>query len=215
LTEHRATTQPNTCDKRLSSGGETLDPDLVFKRLIQRYRGLRTYRDITRLVSVTTRDGQATRLETEIGCEVRDGNLSVTTPSSQARQAISPGLPVRQSPIAAQTARGYDLWLAPHMTFKFHDDPLKDFRAGIDEGFTVTDAESVTIDNRRMVHLELRSGEGLSEDCAARFDVFVNPETMLVECIAGEQTLPEGGSHQTTLHISPQESEGGEPTVLR
>lgn len=193
-----------------------LDPAVFFDRLVHHYRGLASYRDTVRLVHVTKRDGEeSARLETEIGCEVRDGDLHVTTPTSQARDALSLGLPVRNSPAAGQAKRGYDLWLAPHMALKFDDDPLKHFRAGVDEGFTATEAESVTIDNRKMVHLELRSGDGLSEDCAAKFDIFVNPETMLVECIAGEQRLPDGASSTTTLHITPQETEGGEPAVMQ
>ena len=193
-----------------------LDPAVFFERLAHRYRKLHSYRDTIRLVHVTTRGGEeASRVETEIGCEVRDGDLRVVTPTAQARDALRVALPVRDSPAAAQARRGYDLWLAPHMTLKFDDQPLKRFRAGVDEGFTATEAQAVTINDRTMVHLELRSGDGLSDDCAAKFDLFVNPETMLVECIAGEQHLPDGASTQTTLHIAPQESEGGEPTLMQ
>jgi hypothetical protein len=193
-----------------------LDAAAFFDRLVNRYRGLHSYRDTARLVHVTTRDGEeSARLETEIGCEVRDGDLRVTTPTSQAREALNLALPVRPSPVAEATERGYALWLAPHMALKFDDDPLKHFRAGVDEGFVATEAEAVTIDNRKMVHLEVRSGDGLSEDCAAKFDIFVNPETMLVECIAGEQRLPDGASSVTTLHIAPQETEDGEATTMQ
>ena len=39
------------------------------------------------------------------------------------------------------------------------DQPLKEFRAGIDEGFTATAAKSVTIDNRKLVQLALKNQE--------------------------------------------------------
>jgi hypothetical protein len=213
--------------RRRAGGGETsrvapdapaaeLDAAEFFDRLVRRYRGLHTYRDTAKLVHVTQRDGhEAARVETEIGCAFRDGNLVITTPGSQAREALRLALPMRASTAVDTANRGYDFWLAPHMALKFDDDPLKHFRAGVEEGFTATDAETVTINDRPMVHLELRSGDGLSEDCEARFDIFVNPRTMLVECISGEQRLPDGGSSITTMHISPQESEGGEPTMMQ
>jgi hypothetical protein len=100
------------------------------------------------------------------------------------------------------------------MALKFDDEPLKHFRAGVDEGFTSTGADAVTIDNRKMVHVALRSGDGLSENCTARFDLFINPETMLVERIDGEQKMPDGGSCTTSLQITPREVDGGDPTTI-
>jgi hypothetical protein len=199
-----------------SSTRGDLDPAAFFARLVRRYRELSSYRDTIRLVHVTTRDGEeASRVETEIGCQVRGGNLCVITPTSQTRDALSLALPVRHSKAAENAQRGYELWLAPHMTLKFDEEPLKHFRAGVEEGFTAAEAHNVTINDREMVQLELRSGDGLSEDCAAKFDLFVNPETMLVECIAGEQRMPDGASAQTTLHITPEENDGGEPTLMQ
>jgi hypothetical protein len=193
-----------------------IDPAVFFDQLVRRYRSLHLYRDTARLVHVTKRVGEEdTRLETEIGCEIREGNLHVQTPASQARSALHLDLPLQHSPAAEKIARDYDLWLAPHMALRFVDEPLKEFRAGVEEGFTPTEAEQVTIDDKPMVHVELRSGDGLSENSAAKFDLFINPETMLVERIDGEQRLPDGGSCTTTLHITPQEIEGGEPTMIQ
>lgn len=191
-----------------------IDPSVFFQRLVHRYKGLHLYRDSVRLVQVTMREGaEAARVETEIGCEIHDNNLHVKTPASQARSSVGLDLPVRHSPAAAAAQRGYDLWIAPHMTLKFDDEPLKHFRAGVDEGFTPTGAESITIDNHTLVHVQLRSGDGLSESCNATFDLFVNPQTMLVERIDGEQKMPDGGSCTTSLRITPQEAEGGETTL--
>jgi hypothetical protein len=191
-----------------------LDPDAFFQSLVQRYKGLNLYRDTARLVQVTTRGGEeASRVETEIGCEMRDSALHVTTPTSQARSSLGLSLPVRKSPIARVAQHEHDLWLAPHMKLKFADEPLHDFRAGVKEGFTATGAESITINDRPMVHIELRSGDGLSDSCNAKFDLFVNPQTMLVERIDGEQRLPDGARFTTTLEIKPQQAEGGEPAA--
>lgn len=193
-----------------------IEPAAIFEQLVRRYKGLHLYRDTTRLVQITSREGQETsRIETEIGCEVRNGDLKVQTPAAQARSSVGLDLPVRQSPAAEAAQRGYDLWLAPHMALKFADEPLKNFRSGVDEGFTATEAEAVTIDDKRMLHVELRSGDGLSESCTAKFDLFINPETMLVERIDGEQRMPDGANCTTSMHITPREAEGGEPALQR
>ncbi len=181
-----------------------IEPTALFQQLVARYRGLAVYRDTARIVHVTHRMGEETsRIETEIDCEIRDGDLKVTTPASQIRSSLGFDLPVRKSQAVESADRGYDLWLAPHMTLRFVDDPLKSFRNGVEEGFTPIDAELVTIDNRDMLLMELRSGDGLSESCTAKFDLFINPETMLVERIDGEQHMPDGARCTTSMHITP------------
>ena len=54
-----------------------------------------------------------------------------------------------------------------------------------------------------MVHLELKSGDGLSEDYTAKFDLYIDPESLLVERIEGEQRLPDGADYYTSLDITP------------
>ena len=105
----------------------------------------------------------------------------------------------------------YNLWLAPHMALRFTDDPLKEFRLGVKEGFTPTKAEHVTVEKKQWVRLELKSGDGLSEDYTARFDLFVNLQSMLIERIEGEQRLPDGAEYRTTLDITPILTEQSEP----
>jgi hypothetical protein len=101
----------------------------------------------------------------------------------------------------------YQLWLAPHMVLKFRENPLADFRAGVAEPFTPTEASPVMIDDRVLVHLALKSGapgtDGASADFDAKFDLYVNPESMLIERIEGQQRLPDGGSFETSLRIAP------------
>lgn len=185
-----------------------MEPDVFFRQLVDRYKGLHLYRDTSRVVQVTSREGAETsRVETEFGCEVIEGALKVMTAGAQARSAAGLDLPVKKSPAAEAMQRGYDLWLAPHMSLKFADEPLKDFRNGVEEGFTATEAEAVTIDDRQMLHVELRSGDGLSENPTAKFDLFINPETMLVERIDGEQRMPDGANCTTTMQITPRDFE--------
>ena len=190
---------------------DDLDPLEVFNKVVDRYHRLLTYRDSVWLVQTTQRQGETvSSAETSLSCEIAHGKLHIQTAGSALRGSLGIDLPITKSPALEKARLRYDLWLAPHMAMKFAKQPLKDFRAGIDEGFTATDAQAVTIDNKKMVHLALKSGDGLSEDCAAKFDLFINPESMLIERIDGEQRLPDGANYQTTLHITPLNAESQE-----
>lgn len=182
-----------------------LDARKFFQRVIDRYRRLEQYRDTTRLVQVTRRDGdEPSRVESRIVCEIADGKLQVQTPSSQAKSALGFDLPVKSAAPMRDAQLRYDLWLAPHMALKYTEAPLQQFRAGVDEGFTAVQAEAVTVEDKSMMQITLRSGDGLSEQCTATFDVFVNADSMLIERIEGQQTLPDGANFSTTLDIVPQ-----------
>jgi hypothetical protein len=191
----------------MPSLGDDGDPVVAFQRVVDRYRRLMTYRDTVRLIQITQRDGEeARRIETQLACDITDGQLHVESIHQKLRRTLGIDLPLQTTPSMQATQQHLDLWLAPHMAMRFTDTPLKQFRAGIDEGFTPIEVESVIIDNKTLVHIELKSGDGQSESCNARFDLFVNPDSMLIERIDGEQRLPDGASFQTTLHITPVSS---------
>ena len=212
--EASSTTQPANNGRIIQQAELKLDPAVFFQRLVNRYRGLHLYRDVVNVVQVTQREGhESSRVETQIACEVSNGTLKVQTPASQVREGLGLGLPVKQSQGVKDAKQKYDLWMAPHMALKFTQEPLKHMRAGVDEGFTATEAESVTIDNKKMVHVELRSGDGLSEDSSAKFDLYVNSDSMLIERIEGEQRLPDGASYSTTLEITPGEVQAEAPSA--
>ncbi len=183
---------------------EQLDPDAFLAEVVERYQRLAQYEDIADVVQITTRTGEEpVRVETRIAAKIEDGELTVETPGSQVRDGVGLDLPIKTSPAMDAFVMKYNLWLAPHMTLAFKDDPMKDFRLGVDEGFTPTIAKSVTIDNKKMVHLELKSGDGLSEDSTAKFDLYIDPDSLLVERIEGEQRLPDGADYYTSLDITP------------
>ncbi|UCD74216.1 MAG: hypothetical protein JSV91_10545 [Phycisphaerales bacterium] len=186
-------------------GEELPDPLAFFQKLVERYRRLTTYRDTAQIVEITERQGQAPkRVEKRIACEIEDGELQVTTPAEQLLRRLGLVLPMRQSPVMDKARKDYDRWLAPHMTMKFAAEPLQDFRPGVEQGFTATEVGPVTIDQKEMVHLQLKSGDGRKEKCDATFDLFVDPESMLIERIEGEQQLSDGASYQTTIEIDPE-----------
>ncbi len=199
----------------IATGAEaqpSLDPLAFFERLVERYRVLTAYKDISRVVQITTRPGQnPNRVETRIACRIDNDTLRIETPGSQVREGISLDTPLKKSPAMDALVLRYNLWLAPHMALRFTDGPLKEFRLGVKEGFTPTKAEHVTVEEKQWVRLELKSGDGLSEDYTARFDLFVNLQSMLIERIEGEQRLPDGAEYRTTLNITPILAEQAEP----
>jgi len=181
-----------------------IDPLCFFEALIERYRQLQAYEDIAQVIQITSRKGgEPQRVETRIGCEIRDGRLYVQTPGSQIRRLMGLDVTFRTTPAMDEAARQYDLWLAPHMALKFAQRPEKDLRPGVKEDFTPTGAAQVTIDDKPLVRLELKSGDGPADECEATFDLFVDPDSLLVERIRGRQRLPGGKTCETTMQITP------------
>ncbi len=203
---HRAAFDDDAATKKI-------DPLAFFDALADRYSQLSSYTDVADVVQVTQRRGQEpTVVETRIEIAVEDDELTITTPADQVREGVGLDVPVRKSAAMQKLQMQQDLWMAPHMTLRFSDEPLKEFRLGVDEGFTPTEAHSVKLDDKDMVHLELKSGDGLSEDSTATFDLYIDPESMLIERIEGEQRLPDGADYHTTLEITPLHTENFAPS---
>jgi hypothetical protein len=189
-----------------------VEPALFFGTLVERYRALRAYEDVADLVETrTAADRPPLRVETRIACRLEGDTLTVTTPGSQVRTSAGLDVPLETRPAMEALVLRYNLWLAPHMALHFADDPLKDLRLGVPDGFTAAGAETVTVDQRRLVRLELRSADTPEADGAegsARFDFWVDPESMLIERIEGRQRLPDGADYRTTLAITPLRADG-------
>ncbi len=191
-----------------------MDPATFFERLVDHYRDLTTYEDSSHLVQVTQRVGEADlRRESRMKCEIVDGELRLTTPQSQIRDGLGLDLPFRQSDDFRDLRQRYNLWLVPHMALKFAEHPLQNLREGVDEGFTPTLLERVMVDDREMVHLELKSGDGLSGATEAVLDFFINPNSLLIERIDGEQHLSDGSHYRTQLNILPEPRDVAVPVV--
>jgi hypothetical protein len=194
-----------------------------FDALVARYRGLSSYEDVADVAEVRTREGRPpARVETRITCRLEGDALSVTTPGTRARADAGLDVPVDASPALEALVLRYNLWLAPHMALHFAEDPLKDLRLGVPEGFTVTGAETVTGEEKSLVHLELESAAPATQNPAetgaaapeaepeptARFEFWVDPRSMLIERIEGRQRLPDGADYETTLQITPVRADG-------
>jgi len=180
-----------------------------FEVLVERYRNLTSYSDLSRIVQVIQHAGEAEarRVETQMSSEVADGSLRTETALMQIRRTFGLELPLPKPEPLSRAELRYQLWMLPHLTLKFADQPLREFRDGVHEGFTATELTAVTVNDRPLMHLELRSGDGMSDDAAATFDLYVDPESMLIERVHGQQRLPDGGNYETTIEITPRTHE--------
>jgi hypothetical protein len=155
---------------------------------------------------VTRRDGEAPRrVETRIGCAIDDGELRVETPAAALGRRVGLDIPLQISPAMEQARLSYQLWMAPHMALRYGDPPAAAV-LGVTTAteLTATEADIVTIDERELVHLELSDPDAETEDASeTTLDIYVNPDSMLVERITGQQRLPDGGNYETTLDITP------------
>ncbi|MGI9014205.1 MAG: hypothetical protein ACR2GY_08145 [Phycisphaerales bacterium] len=188
------------------AAGCVVDAGDIFTRLISRYQQLEVYEDDVVIEQVTARDGEPAQVEeTTVRCAINEnGRLAVTRPVEKAGHSPL-GLDGLLCGVGAEAMQlQYDLWLAPHMGLRFMEDPLANFRAGIDEGFTATHAERVRVQDEDMLRLDLQSGDGISGDFRARFEIFIDPETLLIQRVRGVQVLPDGANLLTNFIITPR-----------
>ncbi len=196
----------------VADDGPRQDPRAFFDAVADRYRRLVTYEDKIDVVEIVTRDeGPPHRVETRLSCRIEDNRLHVDTSAGQVRSGAVDA-PVARSPGMESLVLRYNLWIAPHMVLRFKENPLAEFRLGVPLGFTPTRAEPVTVDDRELIYLELKAAgppdnAGADVTPAARFELWVNPDSMLLERIRGRQTLPDGAAYETTLDITPVASD--------
>jgi hypothetical protein len=193
------------CDDDDPSAEPHLDPVCFLEALASRYRGLEGYRDVAQLVQVTSYDGQpAQRIETEIGCNVDDGRISIRTPLRQVGQWIGSHLRFRASEPMRRIQLQHDLWTAPHLSLFA---PLEGQGTADEPGprptLEATEAHRVTVRNRTLIHLAVRAAATTGTDAKASMEFVVNPESMLVEEVRVKRKLADGADHETTLHITP------------
>ena len=173
------------------------DPIAFFERLVRRYRSLRRYAERVEVLQITKDPGTgdpAIRTLTRFRAEITGDDLRVDRSelTSRAIDALTPHA-------VGSGASDEELWMLPHLSLRFADQPLEQFRPGGRDPFRPSEVDRVTIRNRELVRVELLSGD--EEDPAARFNLFIDPERMLVERVEGDEWLPGGLHHQTTVRI--------------
>ena len=191
----------------------------AFDEMVEQYRNLRSYRDRVELEVVTVRDDSAPeRLESSYCCIIDDaGELSVRTSEAAAIEQIGGqlghlgglgGISVFDgSPAVRAMQRRFNLWLAPHLAFRYEANPLERFRSISDAEMTPVRMSRVMVDDREMLKIELDAGDGSSRHTTARFDLYLDPEAMLIERIDGRQLMPDGATIETRLRILPERVE--------
>jgi hypothetical protein len=165
--------------------GSALDPACAADLLQQRYRGLRDHRERGQLVEeIDLGDGTVRRTETQVDCHVRDGRFSVSTTARRIRTFFGRMVPVRTGPGVDAASQEMDQWLVPHALLDRDANPSLDASA----------ADTVRVADRDLIRLEFE-GDG------DRVELFVNPETVLVERARAERTLPDGGRWRGELDV--------------
>ncbi len=183
------------------------DPGAVFDTLVDRYRRLVAYDDTVEVVEIVTRGEQRRhRVETRLACRIENDRLRIDSPGRQVRSGVGLGGPVRRSAAVESLVLRYNLWLAPHMVLRFKENPLAEFRLGVPGGFVPASAEPASWRDRQYILLELKAVDPADD---ARYELWVNPDSMLIERITGRQTLPDGAHYQTTLTITPTRVDAG------
>ena len=199
-------------------GGESLIRDgsrtealVFFQRLVDRYRALHRYTEEAEVEQVTddpATDAPPIRTRAKVRAEVDDRELTVE--SSSLLDAVSDTL--RPSEDGATDA---ELWMLPHLRLKFDEKPMESFRPATRTPFRASEIDRVRVDDRELVRVELLSGETGAPD--AKFSLYVDPDRMLVERVEGDEWLPGGLRHRTTVRIDAQEvheSRPAEPDVI-
>jgi hypothetical protein len=191
--------------------GSRTEALVFFQRLVERYRALHRYTEEAEVEQVTddpATDAPPIRTRSRVRAEVDDRQLTVE--SSSLVDAISETL--RPSGDGATDA---ELWMLPHLRLKFDEKPMESFRPATRTPFRASEIDRVRVDDRELVRVELLSGETGAPD--AKFSLYVDPDRMLVERVEGDEWLPGGLRHRTTVRIDAQEvheSRPAEPDVI-
>jgi hypothetical protein len=171
-----------------------------FERLVERYRELIRYADSflleQRIGSIDGNVDAEVRTRVSATSRIAEGAVEVSTRTRRAVEAVSGE--------RAAESREVDLAIAPHLGLRLLDEPLRDFRPGT-EGFRATSIREVEHDHRAMVRIELRSGGASPGDPSSVFGLTVDPHSMLIHRVDGEERLADGRSFSTTISIEPED----------
>ncbi len=220
----------------LQAGGPPLGPSTspyppspeatrFFEQLVERYRAIIHYADSFLLEQVVgSADGdERSTVRTRVAARSRvDGDrLEVATEadrlwsgasgaSSTSRTAEGDSTTGANDPAGrAREAlrRERDLSLAPHLRLRFLEEPLREFQPEDDEVFRATGIASVRHADRDMVRIELRSGGESPGDASSVIGLTVDPGSMLIRRVDGEEQWSDGRSRTTTISIEPDAAE--------
>jgi hypothetical protein len=194
-----------------------------FERLVDRYRAIIHYADTFLLEQVVgSADGDeraTTRTRVSARSRVDGDRLEVSTEADLLWNAIAGGGdPAPGSGESGESAepndsarralrRERDLALAPHLRLRFLDEPLREFQTGGTEAFRATGLAPVRHEDRDMVRIELRSGGESPGGESSVIGITVDPGSMLIRKVDGEEQWSDGRSRTTTISIDPEDAQ--------
>lgn len=178
-----------------------------FEQLVERYRSLIRYTDSflfeQRIGSI---DGdQQSEVHTSVRARSRIDRDELVV-STRARALTESAAGSTEPGPARQAQREVDLAIAPHLRLRYVDEPLREFRPG-GEGFRATGITTVELENQPMVRVELRSDGASPGEPGSVFGLTVDPHSMLIRKVDGEERLADGRQCTTSISIDPSESE--------
>ncbi len=175
-----------------------------FEQLVERYRSLIRYTDSflfeQRIGSIDGDADSEVRTRVSARSRIADGEVEVSTRTRQVVESVSG--------TGAKGPREVDLAIAPHLglRLRYVDEPLREFRPG-GEGFRATGITTVELENQPMVRVELRSVGASPGHPGSVFGLTVDPHSMLIRKVDGEERLADGRQCTTSISIDPSDSE--------
>ncbi|MBL9147502.1 MAG: hypothetical protein JNM94_02295 [Phycisphaerae bacterium] len=218
-----------------------LDPAELFRSLVDRYRNLTVYEDTVRLEHRTI-DGERRRTDGAVDetaggvnasrlmdCFVNGSTLAVR--SSDLRSTAADCDAADQS-LAGRLRLERQLWMLPHLSLRFAENPLKSMQGTGGELVPVA-VEPVTIGAKELLRLHFVSSAPIDATNAtdggvmspapanapngaaprtpsvsmpreATMDLFVNPRSMLIERVEHSRDIADGVRYEATLEITPE-----------
>jgi len=190
-----------------------------FEQLVDRYRAIIRYADTFRFEQVIgSADGDqrsTTRTKVAARSRVEGCRMEVETDTDRIWGLLAGDGSPDPKPAGAgdevDRARGAlrrerDLALAPHLSLRFLETPLREFQSDDDEAFRATGIASVRHEDRDMVRIELRSGGASPGSASSVIGITVDPDSMLIRKVDGEEQWSDGRSRSTTLSIEPEDA---------
>ncbi|MCA9296335.1 MAG: hypothetical protein KC983_07450 [Phycisphaerales bacterium] len=200
----------------------TLDAETVFTMLVERYRRLEAYSDQVVVTWRTIDDAfpeDVDEVNMTMDCQATNEKLTVQTSGGTFWRSLGIHVPFRATPETTRMANDVEYYLAPHMALKFSDRPLEQLNAERGRSLEARQLTEVTINDRRMVQLDLnvRTTESASPSpsgtdtpaaptgtpAASTMSLYINPDSMLVERVDRREQLDDGRTQTTTLDITP------------
>lgn len=183
-----------------------------FESLVRRYRELVRYADVSWFEQVISgadpSDATSSRSRVRVEGRIADGRVEVISTATRLLEALLPSEDrdpgTRNAEDRRRVRRGLDATLAPHLALRLLDQPLRQMRpSGLDE-YRPTSLRTVEVDDRPMLRLELRSGGDTPGEPSAVLELTIDPESMLIRRVEGEERWPDGRTCSTSIEIEPQ-----------